>query len=253
MEERQDQVEYTIGTDGYEGEMEFEDGSLRLFFQGGDVYYELHENIVSRLEDYRIPYDDVEYIILKRKNSEYYVDKDDFFDRFSHLFIWTGLEPKITVVGKGFTMQPVDTETGFHASFEDKSRYEGLSDWYREHETDYRCPVKPSIRVTNGLYPDDSDLRHSWFDPYQDEPDIDEIRRRVAIAWERMIDKPSRIYMLNDDNVHDLIFMLEGRTSIYPPDNRDFQPLFGRQVHVFFMKDVLDCGTKDYVCVYERS
>ncbi|MBR6911377.1 MAG: hypothetical protein IKN41_05915 [Candidatus Methanomethylophilaceae archaeon] len=131
MENGPDPIEYIIGIDGYEGEMEFEDGRLKLFFQGGDVYYDIHDNIVSRLEEYRISFDDVEYIILKRDNIDYYVDKDDFFDCFSHLFIWTSLEPKITVVGKGFTMQPDRSGTGFHASFEDKSRYEGLSDWYR--------------------------------------------------------------------------------------------------------------------------
>ena len=93
----------------------------------------------------------------------------------------------------------------------------------------------------------------SWVEPYPDEPNLDEIVRKITVALDRMADRSSKTYVLADRHVSDFIFMVEGRYYICPPDNRDVQPLFGRQTHVFFMKDVFDRGCKDYVCVYDTG
>jgi hypothetical protein len=57
--------------------------------------------------------------------------------------------------------------------------------------------------------------------------------------------------MLVDPNVHDIILGFEGCSSVYPPDNCALQPLFGKPIHAFFLKDIQDCAEVEMVCIYE--
>jgi len=244
---------YEIGTDSYDGQMFFENGKLDIFMEGGEHYYNLHDYTLYVLEGYGLSRSDIRYIIVKRKDKDLYIEPDDFFDRFSHLWVWSSLEPDIVLVGDGFTARfEGGLDSALRVCFEDRSRYIGLPEWFRESELSYKPPAMPSEKAENGFYEDDSEERHSWFTPYRDDPDIEEIGRRAAIAWKRMRDKPRRIYMLVDDRVDDIVLMVEGRSSVFPPDNRDVQPLFGKQVHVFFLKDVTDCADVEKACVFER-
>ena len=135
---------YEIGTDSYDGQMFFENGKLDIFMQGGEHYYNLHDHTVYRLEGYGLSRSDIRYIIVKRKDKDLYIEPDDFFDRFSYLWVWSSLEPDIVLVGDGFTAQFEGSDPALRVCFEDRSRYIGLPEWFRESELSYKPPAMPS-------------------------------------------------------------------------------------------------------------